>query len=592
MTVLVSPPGVPIPGPSDACGPRPTAALNATPDPQPLWLTGGPWPLFAWMHRPAGTPAGVAVLCPPLLTERDAAYHTYRSLARGLAAAGLLAVRFDYEGTGDSGGPSSGPGRATAWLRGVDRALAVARQAGEGPLALIGLRSGALVAAATAERRRDVDALVLWDPWRSGRAFLRHQRALHSLLFPGAARKGATDVPGAAIDEAGADALRSLDLPGALTVRRALLLVRPGETAPPIPLAVRAPGSAVQTAAEVGRTAPGEQEGLFEVDTLERREPVRTVAEVVGWTCSTLRELGGSTNTATTATNAAAAITGSAGTAAIPPVSPGERTVHEEPVWLGPQRLFGIETRVGSNGGGWPVAVFLSSGRSPHTGPNRLWVELARRWSVLGARCVRVDLSGWGDSDPREGKPAQVLRPPEAFDDVRAVVDALGGPRGVVLVGLCSGAYQALESALELAPLGVLAVNPLLRFTPPEVAGGARISARRRICDLRPAWMADLRSRLPRRATGAAVALRQAFQGISPPRGGESWLDDLGRAGVHVLGICGEAEARQLPSPPAPGGLVSIEVVPGLDHALLESTQRNDVADRLTAELLRIKEGA
>ena len=94
--------------------------------------------------------------------------------------------------------------------------------------------------------------------------------------------------------------------------------------------------------------------------------------------------------------------------------------------------------------------IFVNNGFGSHVGPSRLWVVLARRWAAAGLRCVRLDLSGIGDSPSREGLPEHVVYAPAAFDDLFDAVRFLcpDDPTNVVFVGLCSGGYQALEAAV------------------------------------------------------------------------------------------------------------------------------------------------
>ena len=85
------------------------------------------------------------------------------------------------------------------------------------------------------------------------------------------------------------------------------------------------------------------------------------------------------------------------------------------------------------------------------------------------------------------------MRDLEAFDDVADVVHAFspGDQTNVVLVGLCSGAYQALEGALTLHPLGICLINPILAFDPPEA-----VSDRRRLAQERTkTWFVKLATR-------------------------------------------------------------------------------------------------
>ena len=127
--------------------------------------------------------------------------------------------------------------------------------------------------------------------------------------------------------------------------------------------------------------------------------------------------------------------------------------ISERPISLGPFGLFGIltESTAAANTAS-PTLIFLNSGVIDHTGPARLWVDLGRRWAEKGVRSVRCDLSGLGDSEPRNDRPADVTYPPEALEDVVDIATAVSpdNPANVVLVGLCSGGYHAIEGAVAL----------------------------------------------------------------------------------------------------------------------------------------------
>ena len=169
----------------------------------------------------------------------------------------------------------------------------------------------------------------------------------------------------------------------------------------------------------------------------------------------------------------------------------GGGAVAEHPVRLGPHRLFGMVTdppEEQSQEG--PTVVFLSAGALDHTGSGRLWVDLARGLAAEGIRSVRLDIDGLGESFGRPGRARQIPKPPEAIDDVVDAAMALGGgghPGGsgrpgrsdLVLVGLSSGGYHAIEAGLRLGLAGVAAVNPGLTEWVPEMEEGT-IDARRR----------------------------------------------------------------------------------------------------------------
>jgi len=110
--------------------------------------------------------------------------------------------------------------------------------------------------------------------------------------------------------------------------------------------------------------------------------------------------------------------------------------------------------------------VFLNAGAVRRIGPNRLWVELARRWAARGVATMRLDGAGLGDSDGDDTRWSET----EAFyeshrvTEVTGALDALaaqGLGERFVLVGLCSGGYWALHGALaDDRVVAALPVNP------------------------------------------------------------------------------------------------------------------------------------
>jgi pimeloyl-ACP methyl ester carboxylesterase len=133
----------------------------------PLYLGTRERRLFA-VYEPAAVKdrrTRAAVLCYPWGAEYVYAHRTMRQLAVKLSAGGFHTLRFDYFGTGDSGGEDSEANPAAAdidvesAIDGLQDIVGVAR------VALIGLRLGATLAARTAMRCKEkVEALVLWDP--------------------------------------------------------------------------------------------------------------------------------------------------------------------------------------------------------------------------------------------------------------------------------------------------------------------------------------------------------------------------------------------------------------------------------------------
>ncbi|MGH2855998.1 MAG: hypothetical protein ACRDMJ_00785, partial [Solirubrobacteraceae bacterium] len=139
----------------------------------------------------------------------------------------------------------------------------------------------------------------------------------------------------------------------------------------------------------------------------------------------------------------------------------------ETPLWLdGPRgRLFAVVTKPVDRRLQPLSLVLLGAGALPHAGPNRGWVQLARRWAARGVATARIDLADVGESDADDrpaGGDAGFYHPSRDLE-VKAVLDGLQRREGhdaFVLGGLCSGAYVALRRALvDDRVRGLLLVN-------------------------------------------------------------------------------------------------------------------------------------
>ena len=98
--------------------------------------------------------------------------------------------------------------------------------------------------------------------------------------------------------------------------------------------------------------------------------------------------------------------------------------------------------------------VLLNAGAVRRTGPNRMWVEAARRWAARGIPTLRLDVEGLGDADgdPSSYATDDGLYVPGLVPQVLAALDALQA-RGVgerfIVGGLCAGAYWSFHCLLR-----------------------------------------------------------------------------------------------------------------------------------------------
>ena len=106
--------------------------------------------LFFAIEQAPGVPdhAPAWIVCSPVLEEKTVAHGVCRRIARALADGGARALRFDYEGHGDSQGDTAALG-LEHWSQDVEDAAAWLRARGAASISLVGFRAGALIAAAT-----------------------------------------------------------------------------------------------------------------------------------------------------------------------------------------------------------------------------------------------------------------------------------------------------------------------------------------------------------------------------------------------------------------------------------------------------------
>lgn len=430
--------------------------------PRPVWFGSGR-PKLGWLHVPADGRARAGVLiCPPLAGEGIVAHRVMRKLAGRLADHGLVALRLDYDGTGDSAGTMSDPDRPGAFRQTVAEAAELLRSAGAPRLAAVGMRLGAAMAAA----EPGLDALVLWDPCRSGSTFFREQRMLGALTAeasglepPPEVGDGSVEIPGFLFPPSTAEEVRSIRLELVEPSPSAVLVLeredRPSDGRLHRSLEQALGGGGAGPGLEV-RACSGQAE-LLDVPPPFSRVPAAAVDQVTAWLDAALpRE-------ATPFRPPAAA--GSI------EVGPGGvfGAVKETPRFLGELGLFCIETRA-EHSPKAPTLVFLNMGTEPHLGPGRAWVDWSRALAASGLSCARLDLSGLGESPTRPGQVEHMAYAPQVMDDLAQAGRDLqpADPGQVVLAGVCAGAHASLRSGLALGVAGVCAVNPYLMYRPPE----------------------------------------------------------------------------------------------------------------------------
>jgi alpha-beta hydrolase superfamily lysophospholipase len=519
---------------------------------------------------------------------------TLRSLADGLASAGLPTLRIDPRDTGDAADLAADADRVAAWTADTIAALRWMRETvGVSEIVLVGLRVGALVATAAALDFGEVDRLVLLAPPANGRALRRELSILARLVegTGGAAHgDGAVEIAGFRLEAATLERLAAIDL-----------------TALP-----RAPAHDVLLVGDVGSAAFGRLVGALETTgAAVSTQPFEGYARMM---CDP--------TASEPALEMAAAL--------IARLARDLPAATVAPVKLAAARLVGdgwIEERLVFGDGLAGVlclptmpqtprrsAIWLNSGRNHHIGWARQTVDLSRRLARSGVAVLRMDLAGIGDSPAHAHTPPTALYHDVGRADVVAAIEEMAR-HGLVrpwVIGACSGAYQAFHTAVDDPRIaGIVLINQLcfvwdasyavhlsawMKARPHEFEADAK-RAEASDGDLGHEGPLDIAWRLAKR--GVRIGLdtyRRLRAGGANGRPGpiESRFRALSARGVAVSIVLSEGDKAvgELELHTGSGGEriadlpgVEILVIPDSDHSLTPTAARERLGNHLVARL-------
>jgi len=431
--------------------------------PQALYFGPADGQLFGWLHLPAdgSAPRTGLVICNPFGFEEVCAHRSLRDLAAAAAASGIATLRFDYAGCGDSAGDEFSPRQLESWVASVHEAAAFLKcSTGLDRVCLLGLRLGAAVASLAAVQRDDVQDLIAIAPVIRGRGYLRELRALDAVKRQARAHG---EPAGEYFESAGflmtretSESIAGLDLHALPRAPAGMVLIVERDDLP---------GSDgwAETLQRLGADAsvalwPG-YIGMMD-DPRRARTPDAIVQGITGRLSRCMVKAGAGKDT------------GAHSARIVVPTNAGEVVVREKPLRLdtGSSVLFGILTdtldaHAGADRAGTRGVVMLNAGSVHRIGPDRMWVQLARAWAARGFVVLRLDISGIGDSPPRQGQPENEVYSGQALEDVALALNYMRDRLGVQrlhLLGLCSGAYHAFKAAAAGHAIdSAVMINPL-----------------------------------------------------------------------------------------------------------------------------------
>lgn len=247
-----------------------------------------------------------------------------------------------------------------------------------------------------------------------------------------------------------------------------------------------------------------------------------------------------------------------------------------------------------------PAVILLNSGIIHRVGPNRLYVEMARRLVSRGFPVLRFDFSGIGDSPPRQDN---LPFAKSSIQETRAAMDYLATTHRssrFVLAGLCLGAVVSCQTALlDPRVVGTLLINGQGYIPDSEQQARAVIANRKnRRYYLRKAlysphsWLAFLKGHVDLRSVlGALNVSRRATR---PGAGGEidrvrSEFEALADRGtflsfLYSQGDQGIDELELIMGP----RLGAFRARPNVDYCLVERSDHMFTVLTKQQELLRV----
>lgn len=237
-----------------------------------------------------------------------------------------------------------------------------------------------------------------------------------------------------------------------------------------------------------------------------------------------------------------------------------------------------------------PVALILNAGIVHRVGPFRMHVDIARQLASEGFSTLRLDLSGLGDSAPRTGKLRSEDRAKLDVCDAMDYLTELEGVDEFVLLGLCSGAYNAHQvAAKDERIVGAVFLDGIVFRTLGFFFRNYLKFLRLRF------WRNAIKRRLAEGgnsdvdAAGSTLAESEFFGGDLSQDSVIKDLNNLMHRGVQMLflytdgydDICGRSQFKEMYGLQPDDGQLQVDYYPKSEHTFRLIENRNAACDRV-----------
>lgn len=415
--------------------------------------------LFGWFHYPKSAEMRdtAILICQPIALEYMSAYRSMRYMAEAFAKNGYPTLRFDYLGTGDSGGYTEDDRLVEDCVLSIEQAVQTLRElSGCQKICLIGLRLGASFAALYANQHQ-VDELILWAPVESGKRYLREIKALQMASAQSSANSDLLEAAGMVYWPNTQSKLKSMALTTLQPKAKVVTIIPRDDLA--VTTTLLDAWQTLENATVQQLTLPGSQGMLLLAeDTIVPFEAFQLIVDELNTRCLP------AANDINIASSESKMSTAGVEYNANYEFQRSHLVAEEFSFYDQSEQWFGVLSQ--GTASAKICLVIVNSGAIHRVGSNRMHVIMSRGYAAMGLPVFRMDIPGLGDSltSNTELENQEHIEGSEEF--LATAIEHLQqryGFENFIVAGLSSGAFYAYNGLIRLLDKPIkdaLVLNP------------------------------------------------------------------------------------------------------------------------------------